>query len=63
MSLSVTLTACVTTTASKGKTNTASFCQVAEPIYWSSKDTDETIKQVKEHNAVGVQICNWSKGK
>jgi hypothetical protein len=61
--MSLTLTGCVTTTASKGPTSTgaASFCKVAEPIYWSGKDTDKTIAQVKEHNAVGKKLCQWGK--
>lgn len=59
---SLTLTGCVTTTGSAGRTSTsgkASFCAVAEPIYWSAKDTEKTIAQVKEHNAVGKQLCKW----
>lgn len=35
------------------------FCLLAKPFYWSAKDTDETIKQAKEHNAVGAKLCNW----
>ena len=37
----------------------AAFCDVAEPIYYSKDDTEETKKQVKEHNAVGKAICGW----
>lgn len=37
----------------------ASFCKAAAPIYWSDKDTDKTIAQVKELNAVGKKLCNW----
>jgi len=58
--MSLILTGCVTTTASKGPTE-AGFCKVAEPIYWSSKDTTKTIAQVKEHNAVGKTLCKWGK--
>lgn len=39
-------------------TNTAAFCDLARPIYWSRKDTLATIQQVKTHNAVG-KICGW----
>jgi hypothetical protein len=39
--------------------DTAAFCDIARPIYWSRKDTLETVKQVKAHNAVG-KICGWS---
>ncbi len=51
------LSGCTTMTAS-GATE-ASFCQVAKPIAWSSRDTDPTIEQVKEHNAVGAALCGW----
>lgn len=37
----------------------ASFCDIAKPIYWSDQDTDETIQQAKEHNAVGKDQCGW----
>lgn len=38
----------------------ADFCQVARAIYYSRKDTTETIVQVREHNAVGVALrCGW----
>lgn len=39
-------------------TNTLAFCDAARPIYWSRKDTLETITQVKTHNAVG-KLCGW----
>jgi len=39
--------------------DTAAFCDIARPLYWSRKDTLETIKQIKTHNAVG-KICGWS---
>jgi hypothetical protein len=32
-----------------------------EPIEWSSKDTAVTVAQIKEHNAVGVELCKWGK--
>lgn len=55
------LTACATTTGSV-ETSTPppaaeTFCQIAKPISWSTKDTDETIRQVKEHNAVFLRLC------
>ena len=37
----------------------APFCSVAEPISYSSRDTVETIKLVREHNAVGIELCGW----
>lgn len=39
----------------------ATFCQIAKPIYWSVGDTDATIAQAKEQNAVGVKLCGWGK--
>lgn len=33
------------------------FCDIAKPITWSSRDTPETIAEVKEHNAVFIGIC------
>ena len=43
----------------KATTDTAAFCDIARPIYWSRKDTLSTIQQVKTHNAVG-KICGWT---
>lgn len=37
------------------------FCTVAQPIYWSAKDTAQTVGQIKEHNAVGRALCGWGK--
>ena len=42
----------------KATADTAAFCDLARPIYWSRKDTLSTIQQVKTHNAVG-KICGW----
>lgn len=57
--------ACATTTGS-GATSTPppaaeTYCQVARPISWSTKDTDETIRQVKAHNAVYTKLCGESR--
>lgn len=35
------------------------FCAIAKPITWSSRDTDLTITGVKSHNAVGIRLCGW----
>lgn len=37
----------------------ASFCAAAEPLRWSRNDTPETVRQAKEHNAVGKELCGW----
>lgn len=66
-SLSVTLIGCETMTGSSDRAISItapkvepvkdSFCLVAKPIYWADGDTDDTIKQVKEHNAVYKRLC------
>lgn len=35
------------------------FCAIAQPITWSTRDTDQTIREVKSHNATGVALCRW----
>lgn len=58
--LSVSLTACATTTGSSGPTEPPpkpTACAVFKPIYWSGKDSDETLKQVREHNAAWKALC------
>jgi hypothetical protein len=37
------------------------FCQSMHPFYWSSKDTDVSIQQAKDINAIGVDACGWKK--
>ncbi|MEO0637003.1 MAG: hypothetical protein AAFY73_10175 [Pseudomonadota bacterium] len=32
-------------------------CELFAPIAWSRKDTLETIREVKVHNAVWLEIC------
>jgi len=62
LSLIVILTGCQTTGSNgeKKTIDTAAFCDLAAPIYWSRKDTLKTIEQVKLHNAVGKR-CGWGK--
>jgi hypothetical protein len=64
----VTLTACETLMNSleiepKGSqvvTNSDSFCLIAQPILFDRfNDTEPTIEQVKEHNAIGKRLCHW----
>lgn len=52
----VTLGACATTTRSAVPTDKV-YCSVAQPIYWSKNDTDNTIAQVKEANAAWKSLC------
>ena len=57
----IALTACGLVTSSSGLTPDYKpetlMCEVFVPIMWSRKDTDETIKAVKIHNAVWLSTC------
>jgi hypothetical protein len=62
----LTLASCATTTTLSVGTkvdqrgpSSLLFCDGAKPIYWAADDTDKTIRQVKEHNAVGKTFCHW----
>ena len=60
--LSAILQACATTTASDAPTEgQAPFCTIAQPILWSVNDTAATIEQIKEHNADGIVLCEWTR--
>jgi hypothetical protein len=62
MSLTPILTSCATTMGSSGTDPRVSqllYCDGAKPIRWSSKDTDQTIREAKEQNAVGKAECGW----
>ena len=37
------------------------YCDVSKPISWSTKDTDQTIAEVKEANAVHKSLCGGKK--
>ena len=57
------LTGCATTTDTGGTdavmpvTNRQAICSAFVPLPWSTRDTDETIAAVKEHNAAWKAIC------
>lgn len=34
------------------------YCSAFVPILWSSKDTKETIIQIKAHNAAWAALCD-----
>lgn len=53
------LTACQTTTniAATDERIAAGVCEVFPPITWSSRDTAETIEQVRRHNAGRDAYC------
>lgn len=61
LAVMLTLTGCATTTGSGARTSEA-FCTAFRPIFWSASDTDETIRQAKAHNAVGIKECGWKGG-
>lgn len=50
------LAAWATTTASAGVDTVAR--SAFESIRWSEGDTDETIRQMKEHNATWAVLCH-----
>lgn len=33
------------------------MCDIFVPIKWNKADTDETLKQIKAHNGVWLQLC------
>lgn len=37
------------------------YCEVSEPISWSTKDTAQTKEEVKAHNAVYEVLCGSGK--
>jgi hypothetical protein len=62
------LASCATTTDGGGTDAAAmepiahaTFCSVAKPITWSSKDTETTVAEIKAHNAVGKALCGWGR--
>lgn len=64
--LTLILTACATMTDLGGARDApppqrAAFCDVAKPIGWAVLDTNQTIAEVKAHNAVGKRLCDWGK--
>ena len=34
-----------------------SYCAIAQPIYWSARDTRKTKEQVDRHNRVLQTVC------
>lgn len=52
------LTSCVHTTHSSDPSHVLDVaCQAFQPITWSKQDTDDTLRQVKAHNAVYLTLC------
>ena len=46
------------TSISEGRIQTDTGCLTFKPIYFSDKDTKETIRQIIEHDAVYTELCN-----
>jgi hypothetical protein len=42
---------------SSAQTKPNEFCAIYHPIHWSKHDTDQTILEVKQNNAVWVKLC------
>lgn len=55
------LPACATTTGTAVTKADATrvACRAFQPLRWSSKDTDYTILQAKEHNSAGAALGCW----
>jgi len=51
------LTGCVTTTGLSESRQ--ALCDQFQPIRWAEADSDDTIRSVKQHNAVFVKLCRW----
>lgn len=45
----------------KGLADQATFCQNANPIYLSHKDTRKTKEQVDRFNRTGKRLCDWGR--
>jgi len=37
------------------------FCRVETPACWSVKDTDDSSRRAKSHNAIGAKLCGWTR--
>ena len=38
----------------------ATFCEIAQPIYFSKADTQATKDQIVIHDRIGKKLCGWS---
>lgn len=59
--LPLALATCMTTTGIDAtdahRAATLVACTTFAPISWSTRDTDETVRQVKGHNAAYAETC------
>lgn len=51
------LTGCGTLMGISGISVVSDYCDTAQPISWSGTDSDQTILEVKAHNAVYDDKC------
>lgn len=51
------ITGCKTTDTVAIEPGADTFCRIARPITWSTRDTPETAREVKEHNAAYKRLC------
>lgn len=58
--LAILTASCATTTPFGAMTATNTACGVFAPIHWSRSDTRQTVEEVKEHNAAGMEVCGWT---
>jgi hypothetical protein len=59
--LAIPLTQCVTTNIPAPTDTSGFYCRVSEPVFWSKRDTEKTVEQIKEHNAVFRRLCRSGK--
>lgn len=58
LALPLLLSGCVPKTG--GGETRAALCDQFRPVRWSVSDTDVTIAQNQQNNAVGVRVCGWT---
>lgn len=51
------LTSCAGTTGTSAIDPSVVACEGFKPISWSSRDTDQTIREAKAHNAAWTALC------
>lgn len=56
LAVALMLTSCQTTNSS-GPSPELVACRSFEPVTWSEDDSPQTIREIKEHNAVWVAVC------
>ena len=63
LALAACLGACVTDQTGSPEISIEVACKAFNPVYWSHKDTEQTIRQVVGNNAAGLKLCprfaNW----